>query len=309
MEVVMAASEAKVLEKPVAISLKRILIATDFSPASERALWHGLAIAHRFGASVDIVHLVDSLGFRMTGTDVITQAVELAKGDLRKLEAGLMGTGALTGMPHRMIVQEESEEVWKGLCRLVRENDIDLVVLGAHGRRGLKKLFLGSVAEEVFRRSACPVLTVGPCVPAEIIPDAAPQHILFPTDLSRESLMGLPFAIEAARRCAAELILMHVLPELGGEAAGDRERVVESLRSQLQALLPRDAGLVHSPVCVVERGYFPDAILEYAHTNEIDLIILGLRTREPYIERLVWQHAYRIVCEAHSPVLTIRSGR
>lgn len=304
----MGASEAKVLDRHAVISVNRILIATDFSPASERAVWHGLAIARRFGASVDIVHLVDSLGFRLTGAEVVTQAVELAKGDLRKLEAGLLGTGALSGITHRMAVQEESQEVWKGLCRLIRENDIDLVVLGTHGRTGLKKLFLGSVAEEVFRRSACPVLTVGPCVPAEMIPNAAPKHILFPTDLSQESLMGLPFVIEAARKCAAKLTLMHVLPEFMGEAAGDRERVMENIRGQLQALLPSDAGLEHSPVCAVERGYFPAAILDFSDAHQVDLIILGLRTREPYIERLIWQHAYQIVCEARSPVLTIRSG-
>lgn len=142
-----------------------------------------------------------------------------------------------------------------------------------------------------------------------MIPNAAPQHILFPTDLSQESLMGLPFAIEAARKCAAELTLMHVLPEFIGKAAWDRERVTENIRSQLQAVLPSDAALAHSPICTVEHGYFPTAILEYADTHEIDLIVLGLRTREPYIERLIWQHAYRIVCEARSPVLTIRSGR
>src|SRR6185437_12289348 len=117
----MNAPEPNVLETPTAVSLQRILIATDFSPASERALWHGFAIARRFGASVDIVHIVDSLGFRMTGADVVAQAVEAAKRDLRKLEAGLVRSGALSGVPHRMLVQGGAEEAWEALCRLIRD--------------------------------------------------------------------------------------------------------------------------------------------------------------------------------------------
>ena len=305
----MNASEAKVLEVPAAGSLKQILLATDFSPASERALWHGLAIARRFGASVDIVHVVDSLGFRMTGGEVVAQAVDLAQRDLRKLEAGLLRNGPLHGIPHRMLVDEESGEVWEALCRLIRENDIDLVVLGTRGRTGLKKLILGSVAEEVFRHSPCPVLTVGPCVAPELIAERPPQHILFPTDLSSESLQALPFAIEAARKCGAELTLIHVLPAISGEARWDRERVFEGIRSRLESLVPDDAGLVRNPMCVVGEGYFPAVILNFVNAHQIDLIVLGLRSPEPYVNRLVWQHAYDIVCQARSPVLTVRSAR
>jgi nucleotide-binding universal stress UspA family protein len=305
----MTASEAKVLEVPAAVSLKRILIATDFSPASERALWYGLAIARRFGASVDIVHIVDSLGFRMTGADVVAQAVELAQRDLKKLETGLVRSGPLDGIPHRMLVQEESREVWEALYRLIRENGINLVVLGTHGRTGLKKLILGSVAEEVFRHSPCPVLTVGPCVAPDLIVTNPPHNILFPTDLSPESLQALPFAIEAARKCGAELTLIHVLPAISGQARGNRERFFEDIRGRLESLVPDNPGLVRNSMCVVEEGYFPAIIVNFVNAHQIDLIVLGLRSPEPYVNRLVWQHAYDIVCQARCPVLTLRSAR
>lgn len=102
---------------------------------------------------------------------------------------------------------------------------------------------------------------------------------------------------------------MHVLPEFIGEAAGDRERVVEAIRSQLQALVPEVAGLERTPAFVVEQGYFPAVVLDFASAHQTDLIILGLRWPEPYSERLVWQYAYDIVCQARSPVLTLRSAR
>jgi len=239
---------------------------------------------------------------------VVVQAVELAQRDLKKLEAGLVRSGPLDGIPHRMLAEEESGEVWEALYRLIRKNDIDLVVLGTHGRTGLKKLILGSVAEEVFRHSPCPVLTVGPCVAPELIVTNPPQSILFPTDLSSESLQALPFAIEAARKCGAELTLIHVLPAISGEATGDRERVVEVIRGRLESFVPDDAGLVRNPMCVVEEGYFPAVILNFVNAHQIDLIVLGLRSPEPYVNRLVWQHAYDIVCQARSPVLTLRSA-
>ena len=302
----MNASEMKVLQAPVKVALKRILIATDFSPVSQRALWHGLAIARNVGASVDIVHIVDSLGFRMTGAEVVAQAVDLAEQDLKKMEAALLRSGPLNSIPHQMLVEEESGEVWEALCRLVRDHDIDLVVLGTHGRTGLKKLFLGSVAEEVFRRSPCPVLTVGPHVATDL-DVRPPQHILFPTGLSPESLQALPFAFWAAEKCDAGLTLLHVVGRMSGGVKGDYERVFKKTRRQLESLA-QDATLEKYPACVVAEGDFPGAVLNYANAHQIDLIILGLRSPEPYAERLVWQYAYEIVCQARSPVLTLRSA-
>lgn len=72
----------------------------------------------------------------------------------------------------------------------------------------------------------------------------------------------------------------------------------------------RQVGLTgFHPTCFVEEGYFPEILLDFANAHQIDLIVLGLRSPEPYVERPVWQHAYDIVCHARSPVLTLRSAR
>ena len=123
------------------VSLKSILVATDFSPASEKPLRHGLAIAHRYATKFFLAHVVSSLGLNMAGPDAIFAAEAAACRDARNLEEHLRTTGAFGHLEHHVIVRQG--EVWKQLD-------------------GFGKLVLGSVAEQIFRNADCPVLTVGP---------------------------------------------------------------------------------------------------------------------------------------------------
>ena len=297
-----------ILQVPAEISLKRVLLATDFSPASESAMRHGLSIARRYGATADIVHIVDSLGYRLTGGDVLAQAVDLAQRDLANFEASLLQKGLLRDVPHHMLAESCSGEVWEALCRLVRQYNVDLIVLGTHGHTGIKKFSLGSVAEQVFRHCPCPVLTVGPYVAPGILADGPPQHILFPTDFSPESLQALPFAISTARECEAELALLHVVQGMG-EAKLDHNRIMEVIRNRLQSLIPNDVKLSHPPLYLIEEGEPALSILDSAAAHRIDLIVLGLRSPEGPNQGSVWRYAYEIVCQAQCPVLTLRSAQ
>jgi nucleotide-binding universal stress UspA family protein len=102
-------------------------------------------------------------------------------------------------------------DVWTVLSRLIRERDIDLVVLGTHGRTGARKLLMGSIAEKVFRHATCPVLTAGPNVSPNPEGKARFQPILFATDFGKESLEALPFALHLAEKGRAQLTMLHVV--------------------------------------------------------------------------------------------------
>ena len=95
---------------------------------------------------------------------------------------------------------------------MVGRHAIDLIVLGSHGKHGLKKLVLGSAAEQIFRHADCPVLTVGPKVVAPGPGEVAFKHILFATDFSAGSLRALPYALSLAEENQARLALLHVTP-------------------------------------------------------------------------------------------------
>ena len=155
-----------------------------------------------------------------------------------------MRSAPFKGVKHNELI--EQGEVPEVLSRLVREHDIDLIVIGTGGRKGLEKLLLGSVAEEVFRNAGCPVLTMGPHATHWKI-DGNLRHILYATDFGPESLHGLPYAISLAEENRARLTLLHVAPEPGvalpepepgAMPVLDPSEVVASTEKQLRALIP-----------------------------------------------------------------------
>src|SRR5208337_1315569 len=173
------------------LQLKSVLIATDFSETSEKPLRHALAIARHYEAKLYLAHVVSSLGFTLVGPDAVIAAADAAWRDFRQLEAHLVQSEALAGLRHEVIVLQG--DVWEELEKVVRQEQVDLVVIGTHGRRGLGKLLLGSVAEQIFHRAECLVLTVGPGSlqdsPVGSIRSIRP--FLFATDFSGASLHAL----------------------------------------------------------------------------------------------------------------------
>jgi nucleotide-binding universal stress UspA family protein len=283
------------------VSFRNILVASDLSRCSRAALQHALALGHRYGSKMYLFHTVASLGFDMAGPEAWAEAVDCAWRDARNLETELFLARQLEDMAFEVIVRQG--EVWPALSRAVRQHDIDLIVVGTHARGRIRKLLLGSVAETIFRHALCPVLTINPSLEQTSNGAQAPRRILFPTDFSPASEHALAPAISLARRCEAHVTLLHVLPEMTGEARGDRERVLEVTRDRLRALVEH-AGVPVS--CrVVEANNPVDVILRCA--AEADLIVSGVRAPQSIPERFTWSNAYRMVTEAACPVLTVRA--
>ena len=97
--------------------------------------------------------------------------------------------------------------MWSTLSELIKTHQIDLAVIGTHGHGGLTKVFLGSVAEQIFHKAPCPVLTVGPNVSTDPVSIAAIHQILYATDFTPESLAAVPYAISLAEENQAHLSL------------------------------------------------------------------------------------------------------
>src|SRR5208337_1568517 len=115
------------------IELKSVLIATDFSEASDKALRHALAITRHYGAKLYLAHVVSSLGFTLVGPDAVNLATEIVSRDARELENRLVQSGALTGLSHEVIVRQGN--VWDELDKVIEQEQIELVVIGTHARR------------------------------------------------------------------------------------------------------------------------------------------------------------------------------
>lgn len=301
-----------------ALSVKNVLFATDFSLTSEAALPYATAICRRFGSTLHLVHVLSDTGLLMMtgGVDYVSMgtiyedAQNEAKEKLDEISA------RFETIPHRNYVRHGV--VWKNLAAIIEENGIDLIVVGTHGRTGLGKLLLGSVAEDILRHASCPVLTVGPKVagraklPAYHNPDGA----LAPVELElRQILFATNFAKDAARmgqeaaRLAAEfhaqLTLMHVIEDY--TRLGTKPDPIEKNLQKLRELIPRSAELQYLPETLLEFGQAVERILKAAEEREADMIVLGARAcSEVGSTHLPWSAAHHVIAQARCPVLTIR---
>ena len=297
----------------VEIGLKRVMVTTDFSPCSDKALHYALARAHNYGATLYMTHVVSSLGYVLAGEEVGIAAEIAANRDMQQLENGLVKTGALKGLPFRTVVRRG--EVWPQLERLIEEEKIDLLVAGTHGRTGVRCALLGSVAENIFRHARCPVITLGPCVPAgsSSLADAKLKSILFATDFGHASLQALPYALSLAHHNRARLWLLHVLPPVPLRAPGPlwyEGSAIDKMRPAAEATaMERLHGLI-SQAGEFEYGVqFGDPVEEILKTAVLcaaDMIVMGVKKASSASAHLPWAIAHQIVSQAECPVLTVR---
>jgi len=290
---------------PARVQLQNILFATDFSPSADSALSYTLNLARHFDAEVYSVNVLPHTPFVEAAQPDLEQTRLLAKQRMRDLA----GSESFRAIKHAELIEEG--EVAEVLPKLVREYNIDLIVIGTGGRKGLEKLLLGSVAEEVFRNARCPVLTVGPRA-THWETDGHLRHIVYATDFGPESVHGLPYAISLAEENRARLTLLHVAPEPtvalpepepGTMPVFDRQEVEAFTENQLRSLIPEATALWHEAEFRVEFGPPAETIVKMAETA--DMIVLGVKRPNPLTKHLGAGVAYRVACGARCPVLSV----
>jgi nucleotide-binding universal stress UspA family protein len=293
-----------VLEKRVA--LKQILFTTDFSRVADAALPFAVAIARRYEGAIYVAHVLPSELWELPGTPGGDATREANRRVAQQQLHSLMESGAFQGVPHQARFGEG--DIWEVLARIIREDRIDLVVMGTQGRTGLQRLLLGSVAEEIFRCAECPVLTVGPHAKARPGGEMF-RDILYPTDFSEQAAAALPFALSLAEENDARLTLMHVVPADSGPGES-QERARAGYLKRLKEALPAEAQKWQRVDYDVRFGNAASGILATAAERDVDLIVLGVRRSgafaraESHLRRSV---AHKVVSHAQAPVLTVRS--
>jgi nucleotide-binding universal stress UspA family protein len=290
------------------IALKNILFATDFSPCSNAALPYALSVARRYGAMLHAAYVMPTEADMLFMSPEIWPAVAEDE-DKRMQEYIEQLENQLQGLPHDVLTPRG--KVSDALARIIEGREIDLLVLGTHGRAGVRKLVMGSVAEEIFRRAACPVLSVGPNVACKPNGETQFHRILFATDFSEESLAALPYAISLAEEDQAQLAMLHVIEQ---PAAGmvDLEAVTAYLMCCLKGLVPPEAELWCHAECLLEFGRQfagpAERILEIAGDRAADLIVLGVRPVRGKLGLAAHMASTtaQILTQAACPVLTMR---
>ena len=282
--------------------LDKVLVATDFSPVAQEALRHALGIASRCQADVSLVHVIDAALYGLA-PDGIASAVECAERDADLLMKQLNREGIISGSPPELMITVGP--VWPTISNAIDEKCPGLLVLGTHGRSGLAKLFLGSVAERALREASCPVLTVGPHVRSSKVSGTKAKHFLVPTDLSPESTHALAYGMSLAKAEADDVTLLHVLNPHPGDPAKTAPSASE-VKNQLAKVLDQnsDAAAIVSPR--VEFGAPAPTIVAVAEQMRSDLIVMGLRAWSTDGAPM-WRTAYEVVIHARCPVLSMKS--
>lgn len=293
---------------------KRILFPTDYSACAEEAYNLATFLSKALGAELHILHV------RADGaTSAPSDLAVLSLSEAEVVEQLHMTRNRQAERFRRTegvaVVIREVDDASPGLAIVgyCKEQDVDLVVMGTHGRCGFERFILGSVAEEVVRLAPCPVLTVhpghGPAVGDRI------RRILVPVDLSETSTILLEYACEVAAFWEAELDVVHVVERAGmGYGAGMEPFVITkevALPIQLDAL--RLEALASSVLdervkytLSTRIGNPGNEIVEAVAESHSELIVMATHGWTGMRRMVLGSVTEKVVRHAGVPVLTFR---
>jgi nucleotide-binding universal stress UspA family protein len=300
------------------IVLKNILVATDFEAASDAALVYGRALARTFGASLHLLHVAENQFLRPSPSD--PPLVKAAQ--LRSLHERVTDDDRATLRARAVI--ETSDDPAEAIVAYARNEQVDLIVMGTHGRSAMSQLLVGSVAERVVRLAPCPVLTVRQPEREFVRPDASEsetsmillKQILVATDFSEPSDAALAYGRELARMFGAQLTVLNIVEVVAAAYGADgfvavepelQSQIEESARRRISALLSdEDREQLRAQGVVRAASSTALAIVDFARETNTGLIVMGTHGRGAVAHLLMGSVAERVVRTAPCPVLTVR---
>jgi nucleotide-binding universal stress UspA family protein len=291
-----------IIGNQIAVALDTILLATDFSPSAETARMYAQALAERYQSKVRLMHVVDFMASLKTSEAAVSIDFfrRLGAESLGRLKKELDSEH----IPTETVLREGSNPATE-ILQAAQDRQINLLVIGTRGHKGLARLVLGSTAEELIHQAICPILTVGPAVSPPKLPINF-QKIIYATDFSPEAAKACVFALSFAEDFGAHLYLCHVLPDPAGSNQMNDQELNDQFVAALRRLVPDVAREWCEPECVLEHGFAADGILLLAQRVNADLIVLGTRGTSYWFENFRTGVAFQVISSSTCPVLTIR---
>ncbi|WP_049996154.1 universal stress protein [Halococcus sediminicola] len=284
-----------------------ILVPTDGSGGAEAAARHGLRLASAFDSEVRFLSVVDRRSYSgdLAGVDSLVDdqrdaLVEGATNNLRPLE----DLATETAVPFESSIEHGIPH--KAIFEYADEHDIDMVVMGTHGRTGLQRVLIGSVTERVVRTSDIPVLTTR-AVPNE---RSSYEDVLIPTDGSDAASAAIDHGLTIAERCDATVHALSVVDVSSLADSYNVAPIIEAWKDDCERAVAEVAKAAESRdidvTTEVKQSTPYRAIKMYVENKEVDLVAMGTHGRTGLERYLVGSVTTRTVRTSDVPVLTVR---
>lgn len=282
---------------PTTIAFEHILIPTDFSDASQRALEYAESIARQYGSHLLLAHVNAPVNVIALPENVWTdqrRAQEQIEQQLDQMGAELRSNGfraetvSVTGL-----VADE-------LLSLATKERADLIVVGTHGRSGVDRFLLGSEAETLLRRAVCPVFVVGPGALAAGDEAWSPKEVVCASSLDLKTAPVAAYAYRLACQYHAEFTLFHVEDPAMSEGQNWPE-----FEKALTQILSDKPGQMHSLWTEFSEKTTGLSIVDFARERHSDLMIIGAHSASAAASHLLRGIGPQVFAEAPCPVMTL----
>ena len=291
------------------ILIRQLLCASDLSPASAMAWDEARRLARVCQAEIVLLHVLPPILVPPEGyfpPSLYERLVGAAYADAHESIDRLLEEQTDPALKVRVRVEEGGPA--ERILDVAREESVDLIIVGTHGRSGLPRLVLGSVADRVVRQATCPVLTVRPRADGGTI-----GRILYATDFSPTAQAAWPWVAALAEADGAEVDLLHVTmtavpgrqmpPELLGRIA---VLLREHGAAQAEGFVREQRELSRDRVHVlIGRGAIAEQIVYWARARSADLIVIGTQGWSGLVEWMLGSVAHQLVQAAPCPLLTV----
>lgn len=213
------------------VSIKKILLATDFSPCSLSTLPYATEFARQFDATIHVVHVISLEVRQLASARMLPLAFDRVRHYAESQMMKLVRSGRLGRLAYQTTVREG--EILSILGQMIDEQQIDLLVIGTQGHAQLPTQAIGPVASQLLHQSPCPVLSVGPTVPADTWQRVELTSIICAVDFSPVSFTAARYAGSLAERCRGRVVLVRILAAETASKWPSRQTYLENVRRRL----------------------------------------------------------------------------
>jgi nucleotide-binding universal stress UspA family protein len=286
--------------------LEKLLLSTDGSEFSEGAVREAIKLSKICSSKLFVMSVIETNPeFEVFAPKIFEKEEKAARDLLENVKAIAAKEGVECG-----IVARHADSPFQAIIEEAEKNQVNMIVMGRHGRTGLRRLLMGSVTAKVIGHSPCNVL---------VVPKAAEiryQKILVATDGSRYSMAAASEAIHIAKRCGAELLVISVVPS---ETASPFDIVHTEMQHEMIAqkefhegeknvndllVIAGQEGVKAEGFVVEGRPY--EAIVEHAREKGVDLIVMGSHGKTGLERLLMGSVTERVVGHADCAVLIVK---